>query len=78
MGINLISSLFIYGDVGYVNYWDAEDTNTVTKACSPPYKMATKCKQDLDGYYPNYDVTGCALVSELWGVGLLFEHTTCI
>ena len=59
------------GDVGYDSNWGAQDANTVTKACSALYILAAKCQKDLDGGYHDRNMTGCALVAELWGAGLL-------
>ena len=52
-------------EVDYNNYWDNQDPDEVTEVCTELYEVAGKCEENLDGYYPNRDVTGCGFISNL-------------
>lgn len=52
-------------EVEYQNYWDEQDPDEVTEACSGLYEIAGKCEKNLDGYFPYRDNSGCGFISQL-------------
>jgi len=63
-------------EVDYENYWDGEEEAAVTEACAGLYANAAKCERDLDGYFPDRDLTGCEFLAELQSTGQLRTANT--
>lgn len=58
-------------EVDYNNYnYQNQEADEPTEVCTDLYEMAGKCEENLDGYYPNRDVTGCGFISNLKSEGI--------
>ena len=56
--------------VHYGNYWDKQDANFVSDYLVI-YETSAKSKKNLEGHYPNHDVSGCAFTAEPQCMGTL-------